>query len=380
MLSLSNEHKIFQKTVKDFIDKEIRPHVVDWEVEGRTPRTIWKKMGELGFLGLNYSEKYGGMNVDHTYTAILHQEMGKCGSWGVALGICVQTDMATPALAKHGNDFLKETFLVPAIRGDMICAIAVTEPDHGSDVAAIETKAVKQGNKWIINGRKTFITNGIQADFVTALVRTNDRPGYMGLSLFIVPTNLPGFSRGNPLKKTCYLSSDTAEIVFENVEVGENHIIGAEGKGFIYQMEQFQIERLGACLLSLGGMNRMYELTKQYAFERKAFGKTLMSLQTVRHKLAQMIAEIKLIENSVGACVTALNSGVDITKDVSMLKLICAQIQQKLAEECVQIHGGWGLMQEYEIARYFRDSKLLGIGGGTNEIMKEIICKMEGLE
>jgi len=380
MFGLTEEHKIFQKTVKDFVDKEIRPNVAEWEAAGRTPRAFWKKCGELGFLGINYPEEFGGMNAEYTYTAIFIQEMGKCGSCGVALGISVQTDMATPALAKHGNQFLKETYLAAAIRGDMICAVGVTEPDHGSDVAAITTKAVKKGNSWIINGAKTFITNGIQADFVTLLARTNDRPGYAGLSLFVVPTKLTGFSRGKILKKTCYQASDTAELILQNVEVSEQHMIGEEGKGFIYQMEQFQFERLAACLLSLGGLKRAYKLTKQFIQERQAFGVPLAKMQVTRHKMAQMLAEIKLIENSVNACVMKANMGIDFTKDVSMLKLVAAQLQQKILEECAQIHGGCGLMEEYEVARYFRDSKLLGIGGGTNEIMKEIICKYEGLE
>jgi citronellyl-CoA dehydrogenase len=380
MIGLTEEHKIFQKTVRDFVDREIRPYVAEWEAAGRTPREFWKKCGELGFLGINYAEEFGGMNADHTYTAIFHQEMGQCGSCGVALGIAVQTDMATPALAKHGNPFLKEKYLAAAIRGDMICALGVTEPDRGSDVAAMSTKAFKKGDSWVISGAKTFITNGIQADFVTLLARTNERPGFAGLSLFVVPTNLPGFSRGKILKKTCYFASDTAELILDGVEVSSQHLIGEEGQGFIYQMEQFQFERLAACLLSLGGIKRSYRLTKKFIHERSAFGMLLAKMQVTRHKMAQMRAEIQMIENSVYACVMKANMGIDFTKDVSMLKLVAAQMQQRILEECVQIHGGCGLMEEYEVARYFRDSKLFGIGGGTNEIMKEIICKYEGLE
>ncbi|MBT3982727.1 MAG: acyl-CoA dehydrogenase [Bacteriovoracaceae bacterium] len=380
MLGLTEEHKIFKKTVADFVKNEIRPYVETWEEEGKTPRSLWKKCGELGFLGINYPEEYGGMNADYNFTVIFHQEMGKCDSCGTALGISVQTDMATPALVKHGNEFLKETYLKPAISGDMICSIAVSEPDHGSDVAAIETRARKEGADWIINGAKTFITNGTQADWITLLARTSDAPGYQGLSLFVVPTNIPGYSTGRVLKKTCYNSSDTAEIIFEDVRVSEDHLIGKEGMGFVYQMEQFQKERLAGCVLALGAMKRCYELTKRYITERKAFGKPLFKLQTISHKMAQMISEIKLIENSVFACAMKANAGIDFTKDVSMLKLITAQSQMRVMEECVQIHGGWGLMHEYPVARYFRDAKLTGIGGGTNEIMKEIIAKMEGLE
>lgn len=380
MIQLTDEQKLFKKTVKDFVEKEIRPQVEEWEEAGVTARSLWKKCGALGFFGVRYPEAFGGMNADFTYSSILFQELAKCGSAGVALGLSVQAEMATPAIADQGSDYLKKTYLMPAIQGDMICAIGVSEPDHGSDVAAIETRATKQGSNWVIQGRKTYITNGTQADFITLLARTNDKPGYAGLSLFVAPTHLPGFSCGKILKKTCYLASDTAELVFDNYVLPEQNLIGQEGRGFLYQMKQFQFERLVACHLGLGVMKRAYELTKRFIHERVAFGQPLVKMQTIRHKMAQICADIELIENSVDACVQLANQGVDFTKQVSMLKLSMAQTQQRVLEECVQIHGGAGLMREYEVARYFRDSKLGGIGGGTNEIMKEIIAKMEGLE
>lgn len=380
MLKLTEEHLLFKESVKNFVDKEIRENVLEWEDVGRTPKKVWRRCGEMGFLGINYPEKFGGMGLDFSYTSIFHQEMAKCGSLGVALGLSVQTDMATPAIAKYGSDFLRENYLVPAIKGNKICAIAVSEPDAGSDVSAIRTRARKNGDSWVIDGQKTFITNGSQADFITLLARTNEDTGYKGLSLFVVPTDLEGFSCGKILKKTCYQSSDTAEISFNSLKLSKDHLIGEEGRGFLYQMEQFQLERLAVCFLSLGCLKRCYSVTKRYVKERNAFGRPLIGLQTIRHKLAQMLSEISLLENSINTVVAKINQGFDITKDVSMLKLVAAQIQQRQLEECVQIHGGWGLMQEYEVARYFRDSKLLGIGGGTSEIMKEIICKMEGLE
>ena len=374
------EHKIFKKTVAEFVDREIRPNVEKWEEEGKTPRALWKKCGELGVLGITYPEKFGGMGADHVYSFIFNLEMGKCGSAGVALGMAVQTDMATPALAKYGSDELREKYLRPAISGDMICSIAVTEPGCGSDVARIETKAVLDGDSYVINGRKMFITNGTQADFLTLLARTSPGTGFQGLSLLIVPMNLPGVSRGKPLNKTCFHSSDTAEIVLENVRVPKGNLIGKEGYGFRYQMEQFQFERLSGAALALGGMKRCYELTKRYIGERQTFGKFLHEHQVIRHKMAQMLAEITMIEAMTFKCVQMAGAGADITKDVSMLKLVAAQTQQRVMEECAQIHGGYGLMTEFEVARYFRDAKLSGIGGGTNEIMKEIICKMEGWE
>lgn len=374
------EHKIFKKSVSDFVDKEVRPYVEQWEEQGKTPRSFWKRCGELGFLGLNYSEEYGGAGADHTFSYIFNLEMAKCGSCGVALGVSVQSDMATPALAKHGSIYLKETFLRPAIKGDMICSIAVSEPNHGSDVAAIETKAVREGNHYIVNGTKMFITSGTQADFLVLLARTSPGTDYKGLSLLVIPTKTPGVSTGKPLKKICYPSSDTAEIVLENVKVPVENLIGVEGKGFLYQMEQFQFERLAAVVMALGGMKRCYEVTKKYIFERSAFGKPLYKMQVTTHKMAQMLAEISSIEAYSFKCVQMANAGIDFTKDVSMLKLLAAQTQQRVMDECAQIHGGYGLMSEYEVARYFRDAKLTAIGGGTNEIMKEIIVKMEGME
>jgi len=231
-----------------------------------------------------------------------------------------------------------------------------------------------------VNGRKMFITNGTQADFLTLLVRTSPATGYQGMSLLVVPTDLPGVSTGKVLKKICYPSSDTAEIILDNVRVPVENLIGQEGKGFIYQMEQFQFERLAAVAMAVGGMKRCYDLTKKYIFERSAFGKPLYKHQTIAHKMAQMLAEINAIEAYSFKCLQMANARIDFTKDVSMLKLLAAQTQQRMMEECVQIHGGYGLMSEFEVARYFRDAKLTGIGGGTNEIMKEIIVKMEGME
>lgn len=349
-----------------------------WEQQGRTPRELWKKCGDLGLFGIHYPKAFGGMEADFTYSLILGEEMGGCGSSGTALGLSVQCDMATPALAHHGSDFLRDKYLTPSIKGDLITAIAVTEPGFGSNVAGIKTRAVLDGDHYVINGSKTFITNGCQADWICALVRTSDQPGYQGLSLFVIPTDLEGFSKGKTLKKTCYLSSDTAELFFEDLRVPATHLIGKEGMGFRYQMEQFQMERLSAVILALGAVKRSYELTCSYVKERDAFGRPLIGHQVTRHKLAQIVSEINMLESFTHRCVVLANEGKDFTRDVSMLKLVMAQALVKLTEECIQLHGGYGLMQEYEVSRYYRDAKLLGIGGGTNEVMKEIISKTEG--
>ncbi|MBF0239816.1 MAG: acyl-CoA dehydrogenase family protein [SAR324 cluster bacterium] len=378
LLNFTEEHDLFRKTVKQFVEKEIRPNVEQWELEGKTPRHVWERAGELGFLGLTYPEEYGGMNADYLYTLILSEELARCDSPGVSLGLAVQTDMATPAIAHFGNEFLKRNYLEPAIRGKMICSIAVTEPGCGSDVAGIRTKAVKHGDSYLINGTKMFITNGTQADFLTLLARTSDAQGHGGFSLFVVPTSTHGFSVGRSLKKISHLSSDTAEIVLEDVRVSEEHRIGDEGKGFVYQMKQFQFERLAGAFQMLGAMKRCYELTKTYIQQRETFGQALASYQVTKHKMAQMLAEIMSVEALAQYCVSRVQAGGDFTRDTSILKLIAAQTQMRVSNECCQLHGGYGLMSEYAVARYYRDSKLSEIGGGSNEVMKEIIAKMEG--
>lgn len=379
LIQWTEEHELFRKTVRQFVERELRPHAEEWEVSGTTPRKVWERCGELEFLGLTYPEAYGGLGADFNYTLIFAEELAQCGSPGVALGIIVQTDMATPALARHGNEYLKQTYLAPAIRGEQICAVAVSEPACGSDVAGLQTRAIKDGDEYVISGTKMFITNGGQADFVVLLARTSDDPGHKSFSLFVVPTNTPGFSRSRLLRKTCLMSSDTAELVLEQVRIPANHLIGKENYGFMYQMEQFQQERLVAVFQMVGSMKRAYELTKTYIQQRTVFGKRLSQMQVTRHKMAQMLSEIACIDGMAWLCAQQATRGEDYSKEVSMLKLLAAQTQQRVTEECVQLHGGYGLMVEYEVARYFRDAKLSSIGGGSNEVMKEIIAKMEGL-
>lgn len=377
LLNLTEEHELFRASVKKYVDTELRPKVEEYENKGLTPNSVWKRCGELGFLGIPYPEQYGGMEADYSYSYILHEELAKCGSPGVVLGLAVQTDMSTPALEKHGSDYLKEKYLAPAIAGDMVTCIAVSEPDCGSDVAGLKTRAVLEGDHYVINGRKMWITNGSRADYVTLLARTSDEPGHRCFSLFVVPTDLEGFSHSKPFKKTCYLASDTVELILDNVRVPKENLIGHENMGFIYQMEQFQYERLAACCQMVGGMKRCYDLTKQYIKDRIAFGVPLAKMQVTRHKMAQMISEISAVDAMTQLCVVKAIEGGDFTKEVSMLKIVAAQTQQRVLDECVQLHGGMGLMQETEVARYFRDSKLAAIGGGSTEVMKEIIAKIE---
>ncbi|MEQ1877793.1 MAG: acyl-CoA dehydrogenase family protein [Bdellovibrionia bacterium] len=379
LLEFTPEHEAFRDSVRKFIDKEIRPFAEQWEEAGKTPRSVWKRCGELGFLGISYPEDVGGLGAEFIYNYIFSEEMSRCGSPGVATGLAVQTDMATPALAEYGNKFLKEKYLKPAIAGDMICSIAITEPNCGSDVAGIQTRAVRDGDDYVINGRKTFITNGTQADFITLLARTSDKPGHHCFSLFVVPTKTRGYSVGKVLKKICHPSSDTAEIVLQDVRLSKDHLIGEEGEGFIYQMRQFQFERLAGVANAIGMMKRGYELTKQYCKERETFGKPLIQRQVVQHKLAEMYAEITTIESLAHKCVALAQAKKDFSRECTVLKLKGARAKVAVLEECVQLHGGYGLMHEYEVSRLYRDAKLTTIGGGSNEMMLEIIGKMEGL-
>lgn len=374
---LNEEQSLFRDSIRKFVDSEIRPYVLDWESSELTPREIWKKCGELGYLGAAYPEKWGGLNADKTFSFIWASEIAKCGSLGVAMGLTVQSDMATPALARFGSDYLRDLYLKPAISGDVICSIAVSEPGCGSDVAAMQTRARRSGDEWVLNGRKMFITNGTQADFLTLLAKTDETKGHHGFSLFIVPCDTKGLDRGKKLKKTCFQSSDTAEIYLDDVRIPASHLIGEEGEGFIYQMQQFQDERLIGSALSIGAMEHCYELTRRYATEREVFGKQLDRWQVTRHKFAQMASELTMLKCMAGQCLDWFHPKRDYTREISMLKLMSAQIQQRVLDECVQIYGGYGLMSEYEVARYFRDSKLMAIGAGTNEVMKEIIAKTE---
>lgn len=378
LFKLSHEHEVFRESVASFVDKELRPHVLDWEKKGFVPREVWQRLGELNYFGIYHKEECGGLGADYLYNFLWGQEIAKCGSSGVALGFSVQSDMATPALAEHGSTLIKEKFLIPALKGNLIASIAVSEPECGSDVASMKTFAKRNGDFYVLNGQKMFITNGIQSDFLTLLCKTSLDQGHKGFSLFVVPMNLEGVSRSKALEKICYPSSDTAQIFFKDVKVPKEYLIGEEGLGFIYQMKQFQYERLIGVALSIGSMQRAYELTKKYASERKSFNQKISSHQVIKHQLAQIASEIMILETTAYHCASLVGTK-DITKEISMLKLICAQSQSKILDHCTQIHGGYGLMLEYEISRYFRDAKLMSIGGGTNEIMKEIISKMEGL-
>ncbi len=376
----TKDHNQVRMAVRDFVKKEINPFVDEWEEKGMIPlHELFKKMGDLGFLGIRYDEKYGGMGLDYWYELVFLEEIAHINCGGIPMAIAVQTNMATPAIAEFGSDYLKETYLVPAIKGDMVAAIAVTEPDAGSDVAAIKSFAKKEGDHYILNGSKTFITNGIQADFLTLLARTSDEPGYHSFSLFVVPTDLEGFAVSKKLDKLGMRSSDTAELFFDNVKIPAENLIGVEGEGFIQQMQQFQHERFSAIPTGYIGAVDTINETIEYLKGRIVFGKPLIAKQVLRHRIAEWLAEAEALKQLTYHIVQMKMEGQDVTKEISMGKLLSGQLLVKVADGCLQMYGGMGFMNEMKISRFFRDTKLIAIGGGANEVMCEIISKTSGL-
>ena len=375
----NKEHQMIRKAVREFVDKEINPHVEEWEEQKISPlHTLFKKMGDLGFLGIRYDPKYGGQGLDYWHDLAFVEEMGRITAGGVSMAIAVQTHMATPAINEFGSDFLKETYLTKAISGEMVSAIAVTEPGAGSDVSALATTAKKEGNHYILNGSKTYITNGTQADFLTLLARTSDDPGYHSFSLFVVPTDLPGFSVSRKLDKLGMHSSDTAELFFDDMKIPAEHLIGNEGEGFIYQMQQFQHERFVTLPLVYVSAQQTIRKTIEHLRERIVFGKPLIKKQVLRLRLADWLTEIEGLKRMTYHIVSMKMAGLDVTKEVSMGKLMAGRTGHKVADGCLQMYGGLGYMAEMPISRAFRDSRLTAIGGGADEVMEEIIARMEG--
>ena len=379
-MKFTQEHEMFRQMVRRFVEEEINPHVEKWEEAGIFgAHELFKKMGDLGMLGLTYPEEYGGQGLDFWYTVVLCEELGKANASGVPMGITVHTDMCTPALAHFGSDELKQQFLAPSIRGEMVGCIGVTEPDAGSDVASIRTRAESDGDDWVINGRKLYITNGTQADWVCLLARTSDEGGFRGMSLIIVPTNTPGFSVSRKLRKLGNHSSDTAELMLDNVRVPKANTIGPEGMGFILQMQQFQRERLVGSITTYSSLERTVRDTIAYAQQRCAFGQPLIDNQEIHFRMAELLTEIEMLKQFCYAAVEKMVDGEDITREASMAKLKAGRLAREVTDSCLQYYGGMGYMEETPISRAYRDARLLSIGGGADEVMLGIICKLEGI-
>ncbi len=378
MKIFNEQHEMFRQAVRSFVQKEVEPHVDQWEEAGQIPKSIWPRMGALGFLGVEYDEKYGGGGADFLTTAVLCEEAARsrCAAFAMALG--VHTDMASPHLYWTGSEALKDKYLPGICRGEQLTAIAVTEPGGGSDVAAIRTRAARDGDSYVLNGSKMFITNGVMADvfFVAARIESGDSgKRHKGISMFLVERNTPGFTVSRKLDKMGNRASDTAELAFENLRVPAGNLLGREGVGFYEVMRVFQRERLVAGLHAAAGCERALEDTIAYVKQRHAFDGPLSEKQVVRHKLADLATLIEASRCLTYAACLKFQAGQDAVKEISMVKLFSGEMAQKVAYDCVQLHGGYGYIREYAIERFFRDIRLLTIGGGTSEIMKEIIAK-----
>ncbi len=374
----NEEHNALRNLVRKFVDKEVNPNIDKWEEETVPLHELFKKMGDLGLLGITYDQKYGGQGLDYWFDLVFLEELGHIKAGGVPMAIGVQTHMATPAIHEFGTDYLKETYLIPAISGDLVSAIGVTEPDAGSDVAGLKTKAIKDGDSYVINGSKLFITNGCQANFVTLLARTSDNPGYHSFGLFVVPTDLPGFVISKKLDKLGMRCSDTAELFFDDMRVPAKNLIGDESEGFVIQMKQFQHERFYALPVAYIAARDTIDMTVEYIKQRKVFGKPLIANQVLRHRLADWVTDIECLKQLTYHIVRMKTEGLDTTREISMGKLVAGQLSFKVSNGCLQMFGGMGYMNESLITRNFRDTRLLSIGGGAEEIMKEIIARAEG--
>ena len=371
------EHESFRRTARQFAEQELRPRAREFDAMGRFDKSLYKRMGELDFLGLRYDPRWGGAGLDWTFTAVLFEELARCDNAGVTMGISVQTDMATPSLHKFGTDELRQQYLVPAIRGEMVAAIAVTEPGAGSDVAGIKTRAVRDGNDWVINGSKIYITNAATADWLCLLAVTDPKAGYGGFSQIIVPTDTPGF-RYELLDKIGNWGSDTGQLYFEDVRVPVANTIGEVGRGFQQQMAQFQDERLIACVSTISGALQNWEATRKWAEERVLFGKPLAKMQVTQFKFVELLTQITAARELYLACIRQILAGEDATKLISMAKLFCGRTSRLVADECIQMFGGYGYMKECSAGRAFVDSRLVSIGGGSDETMIHYLAKQLG--
>ena len=379
-LTGSPEHAQFRASVRAFVENEINPHADAWEAARTWPaHDVLPKLAAIGGLGLEYDEEYGGQGADHSFTVVLAEELGRADCAGVPMGIAVQAAMATPSLARHGTHDLKKRFLEPALRGQQVCSIAVSEPDAGSDVAGIRTRARRDGDAWVIDGRKMWITNGSQADWICLLARTSDEPGYQGMSLIIVPTNSPGFSVGRLIEKMGNHSSDTAELVLDGVRVPVAYTVGEIGRGFQQQMEQFQDERLIGAYMAVSGARRAIDRTIDYLRQREVFGKPLLANQHLQYRLAELVADVDVIREYCLAAAARKTAGEDVTKMATIAKLKAGRLAREVADAAVQFHGGAGYAEDLWVARYFRDTRLISIGGGADEVMLRVLGLLEGM-
>lgn len=372
----SEELELFRQQVRRFVEDEVEPFGEAWEETGMVPREVLRKMGDLGFFGLTYPEKYGGAGLDTIATAIFSEELGRCTFGGFVATVLVHTDMGSPHLANAGNEAQIAKYMPAITKGELITAIAVTEPDAGSDVANLRTRAVRDGDDYVINGTKMFITNGVYGDLFFVAARTDpEAKGSRGISIFLVEKGTPGFRVGRPLKKQGWWCSDTAELIFEDCRVPAENLLGEENKGFYAIMKNFQNERTVLGAMSIGACDKALELTLDYVKTRRAFGGVLFDLQAIRQKLAELAGKVEAGRQLVyhAAWLDAL--GRDCVKEVSMVKAFCGELVNEVVYDCQQFHGGAGYLRETPIERMFRDVRILAIGGGATEVMLEEVAK-----
>ena len=371
----SEEHEMFRKSLRDFLKREVKPNLNQWEKDGKIPKEIWKKMGEMGFLGLSFPEKYGGSNLDFFFEVVLNEEMGRLNSGGFTVTQQAVQYMSGPYILKYGSDLLKSKYLPGIISGNLISCIGITEPNTGSDVQNIQTNAIKKGDNYIVNGSKTFITNGVYGDFIVTVVKTDPAARSKGISLLVIDLDSPGITK-TKIDKLGWRSSDTAELSFDNVVVPSENLVGEEGKGFYYLMNGLQLERLCFMPSSIAAMEFAISESLNYMNERKAFGKSINKLQVLRHGIAQLSSEIEALKVFSYYCCSLYDKKIYDVKLCSMGKLLCTELHEKVSTQCLQFFGGNGYTEDYPMARMYRDSRVGTIGGGTSEIMRDIIAKI----
>jgi len=372
------EHEELRRTVARFVATEINPQADAWEAAEQFPaHDLFAKLGRLGLLGIKYDPAHGGLGLDFSYSMVMAEELGACDCGGVPMAIGVHTDMCTPALNRFGSEELKKQFLAPSIAGEIVGCLGVSEPGGGSDVAAVRTEAKREGGDYVITGTKMWITSGMQADWCCLLANTSDGKPHLNKSLIVVPMDAKGITRSK-IRKIGMNSSDTAQLFFDGVRVPVANRIGQEGMGFTYQMLQFQEERLWGAMNSLKMLDRLIDKTIEYTRERKAFGKAVLDNQVVHYKLAELRTEVEALRALTWRAVELYVSGKDVTKLASMAKLKCGRLCRQVADECLQFWGGMGFTWDNPVSRAFRDGRLVSIGGGADEVMLGIICKLEG--
>jgi acyl-CoA dehydrogenase len=376
----TDEHDELRDSVSRFVTAEIAPHVEEWEDAREFPGELFARCGELGFLGLKFPEEYGGQGGTYIHEAVWIEELSRSGgSGGVAAGLNAHAQIAMPPVFNFGTEEQRSRWIVPGIRGELVGALGITEPGAGSNVADIRTTARRVSGGYVVNGSKTFITNGVRADFLVCAVKTNPEGGHHGLSFLILEREMAGYQVTSKLEKMGWHASDTGELTFTDVEVPDENLLGAEDQGFYLIMANFQWERLAMALGAVGGMQRVFEATLAYAKERKAFGRPIGRFQAIRHKFAELATRIQAARALTYSALRLFAEGTDAIREVTMAKLFTQRALLEVADECLQIHGGYGYMREYGIERAVRDARLGPIGGGTDEIMKEILGRQLGL-